>query len=104
MSAQISLPDRPQFASGEWFSATDAEFRAEATTYMAYTGPYRVDEEAGTLHHSMFISLFPNWVGQTQQRLVEIDGDLLRLGSVDSLISRGKVVQSKLVWRRAEPN
>lgn len=45
MSAQLSRPDRKPFASGDWFEASDAEFREEATSYIAYTGPFHVDEE-----------------------------------------------------------
>ena len=29
----------------------------------------------------MELSLFPNWIGQTQVRTVELDGDTLTLGS-----------------------
>jgi hypothetical protein len=62
-----------------------------------------VDEEARTLTHSMFVSLFPNWAGQTQPRVVEIDGDTLRLGSASPRRSAGKTVTSTLTWKRAEP-
>jgi hypothetical protein len=50
----------------------------------------------------MFVSLFPNWAGQTQPRTVEIDGDMLHLGSASPIQSSGKTVMSKLTWRRAE--
>lgn len=66
MSAQLSRPDRPPFASGDWFVGTDEDYRREASTYIAYTGPFHVDEESGELTHTMFISLFPNWVGQSE--------------------------------------
>jgi hypothetical protein len=81
MSAQLSKPDREPFASGDWFKASDAEFRDEATSYIAYTGPFHVDEEKQHLTHSMFISLFPNWIGQTQPRVVRIEGDQLFLST-----------------------
>jgi hypothetical protein len=102
MSAQLSLPDRSQFASGDWFDATDAEYKAEATSYIAYTGPFEVDEEKGELFHTMFVSLFPNWTGQTQQRVVSLEGDTLKLGSAAPIMSSGKEVESRLEWRRAE--
>ena len=65
MSAQLSKPDRPAFASGDWFKGTDDDYKQEASTYIAYSGPFHVDEEKQHLTHSMFISLFPNWIGQT---------------------------------------
>lgn len=104
MSAQLSAAERTPFASGDWFDATDAEYKAEASSYIAYTGPYRVDEETGELFHSMFVSLFPNWTGQTQQRLVSLEGNTLTLGSAGPLMSGGTEVESRLVWRRAEAN
>jgi Lipocalin-like domain len=103
MSAQLSKPDRKLFASGDWFKASDAEFRDEATSYIAYTGPFHVDEEKQTLTHSMFISLFPNWIGQTQPRVVKIEGNTLHLSTAAPITSGGKVVNSYLTWERATP-
>lgn len=102
MSAQLSRPDRKPFASGDWFVATDAEFKGEATSYIAYTGPFHVDEAKQHLTHSMFISLFPNWIGQTQPRVVRIEGDRLSLSSASPISSAGKTVMSYLEWRRAD--
>jgi hypothetical protein len=102
MSAQLMHPDRGNFASGDWFDGTEAEYKNEASTYIAYTGPFHVDEEKQTLTHSMFISLFPNWTGQTQPRLVKIEGDLLHLSTASPIVSGGKTVNSYLTWKRAE--
>ena len=102
MSAQLMHPDRKNFASGDWFNGTIEEYQGEASTYIAYTGPFHVDEEKQTLTHSMFTSLFPNWTGQTQGRLVKIEGDFLHLSSASPIISGGKKVNSKLMWKRAE--
>jgi len=74
MSAQLARPDRGRFVSGDWFNGTDEEYRAEASSYIAYTGPFHVDEEKKTLTHSMFVSLFPDWTGQTQPRVVQLEG------------------------------
>ncbi|MEB3022615.1 MULTISPECIES: lipocalin-like domain-containing protein [Mycolicibacter] len=104
MSAQLSKPDRPAFASGDWFDATTEDYVAEARSYIAYSGPFHVDEEQQTLTHSMFVSLYPNWIGQTQPRAVRIEGDTLQLGTTAPIRSGGKIVNSVLVWRRAEPN
>ncbi len=76
MSAQLSKADRPDFASGDWFNGTTEDYKNEATSYIAYSGPFHVDEEKWTLTHSMFVSLFPDWTGQTQPRAVKIEGDL----------------------------
>jgi hypothetical protein len=67
----------------------------------AYSGPFHVDEERQTLTHSMFVSFFPNWTGQTQPRVVELDGDVLRLSTAAPIQSAGRTVMSYLQWRRA---
>lgn len=104
MSAQLSKSERPTFASGDWFDGTTEDYVTEAKAYIAYSGPFHVDEDKQTLQHSMFVSLFPNWIGQTQPRAVTLDGDTLRLGTTAPITSGGKTVNSVLVWRRAEPN
>jgi hypothetical protein len=103
MSAQLCMPDRRPFASGDWFKGTDQDYKQEASTYIAYTGPFHVDEEKRTLTHTMFISLFPNWIGQTQPRVVRIEGSTLYLSTASPITSGGKVVNSHLRWERAAP-
>ncbi|NMR21699.1 lipocalin-like domain-containing protein [Cellulomonas fimi] len=56
------------FASGDWFAGTPQDYVNEASSSIAYTGPFHVDEEKETLTHSMFVSLFPDSIGQTQIR------------------------------------
>ncbi len=100
MSAQLTRPGRRPFASGDWLEGTDEEYR-EAATYLAYSGPFHVDEEKKTLTHSMFVSLFPNWTGQTQPRVVKIEGDMLHLSTESPVKSSGKMTMAYLRWRRA---
>ena len=102
MSAQLMMPGRTPFASGDWFDGTDEAFREEASGYIAYSGSFQVDEMKGTLTHSMFVSLFPNWIGQTQPRLVEICGDTLNLSTASPIRSGGRDVMARLCWKRAE--
>jgi len=102
MSAQLMRPGRPLFASGDWFRGTDEEIRQEAAGYIAYSGPYHTDEDKHTLSHSMFVSLFPNWLGQTQPRVVTIEGDMLHLSTAIPIKSGGTETNSYLTWKRAE--
>ncbi|HET7314695.1 lipocalin-like domain-containing protein [Salinisphaera sp.] len=102
MSAQLMAPDRAPFASGDWFDGTTDEYRQEASTYIAYSGAYYVDEDKQALFHSMHVSLFPNWTGQTQQRIVSLEGNVLHLSSAESIMSGGQEVMSYLEWRRAK--
>lgn len=52
----------------------------------------------------MFVSLFPNWTGQTQPRVVRLEGKTLHLSTASPITSSGKTVNSALTWRKAEPN
>jgi hypothetical protein len=104
MSAQLMTPGRALFASGDWFEATPEEFEEEATGYVAYSGPFHVDETKRTLTHSMDVSLFPNWIGQTQPRIVSIEGDELHLSTAAPVKSGGASVMAYLTWKRAPRN
>lgn len=101
MSAQLMCSGRRAFASGDWLDGTAEEYREEASTYIAYSGPFHVDEEKRTLTHTMFVSLFPNWIGQTQPRAVRIENDILRLGTETPIRAGGRLVMAQLEWRRA---
>jgi len=65
MSAQLMTPGRRQFASGDWFKGTPQEYSEEGGGYIAYSGPFHVDEAKQALTHSMAVSLYPGWIGQT---------------------------------------
>jgi hypothetical protein len=102
MSAQLMRSGRRDFASGDWSEATVEEYRDEASTYIAYSGPYHVDEKAQALRHSMVVSLFPNWTGQTQARLVSIEKDRLHLSTAAPISRQGRLVMARLTWKRAD--
>ena len=68
MSAQLMRPNPSHFVSDDWFKATPEEYGRVASTYFAYAGPFRVDEEKSIVTHLVLVSLFPNWIGQKQQR------------------------------------
>jgi hypothetical protein len=50
----------------------------------------------------MFVSLFPNWLGQTRPRALKIKGHMLHLSTATPIMSGGKKTMSYLSWRRAE--
>jgi hypothetical protein len=93
---QLMHPGRPRFASGDWFRGSSEEIKEETLGYIAYRGPFHTDEEKQTLTHSMFVSLFPNWLGRTQPRVVKIEGDMLHLSSATPIMSGGKKTMSYL--------
>ncbi len=102
MSAQLMTPGRRQFASGDWFKGTPQEYSEEGGGYIAYSGPFHVDEAKQALTHSMAVSLYPGWIGQTQPRVVKIEGNRLHLSTASPIQSAGAKVMADLVWERAE--
>ncbi|WP_286862426.1 MULTISPECIES: lipocalin-like domain-containing protein [Sphingobacterium] len=102
MSAQIMNPDRKNFENEHWTGATADEYMQEGSTYLAYSGPFTADEVKQTLSHTMFISLFPNWTGQTQNRVIHFENEYLLLESGKPFLSEGKEVVHKLKWERSE--
>jgi len=100
MSAQLMHPRRRNFASGDRFNGTAQEYAEEAIGYLAYSGPFHVDEATGTLTHSMSVSLFPGWVGQTQPRVVKLEGNHLELSTAAPSLSGGLQVLAHLQWER----
>ncbi|WP_267929305.1 lipocalin-like domain-containing protein [Paraburkholderia sp. ZP32-5] len=104
MSAQLMRRERKPFAGGDWFDGTPDEYREEGTSYLAYSGRFDIDEENQSLTHSMFVSLFPNWLGNTQSRAVRMEGDRLQLSTGAPFSSAGRTVMAYITWQRAEPN
>jgi hypothetical protein len=52
----------------------------------------------------MAVSFFPNWVGQRQVRLVEVDGKRLQLSTDGPQRFKGTLKTATIDWRRAQPN
>jgi hypothetical protein len=104
MSAQLSSPDRACFASGDMYRGSPEDYVAAAKSYLAYSGPYRVDEARRTVEHGMAVSLFPNWQGQHQLRIPGLDGDTLVLATDSPTLFAGSLKTARITWRRATPN
>lgn len=104
MSAQLMGETRQAFVSGDWFNGSPEEYVNEAKTYIAYSGRFFVNEETQELKHEMIVSLFPNWVGQQQPRIVSLGENILKLGPATPIMSQGRRVMSEIVWKRADFN
>jgi hypothetical protein len=104
MSAQLSASDRPDFAGGDMYRGTPEDYVASGISYLAYSGPYHVDKAHGAVEHEMAVSLFPNWKGQRQVRIAELDGDQLMLATDRPSLFAGSLKTARITWRRAAPN
>ncbi len=104
MSAQLSAIGRKPFASGDMYQGSAQDYTAAGMTYLAYSGRFFVDEARRIIEHEMFVSLFPNWRGQRQVRIVKLDGDELRLTTDQPHVFNGSLKMATITWRRAKPN
>jgi hypothetical protein len=100
MSAQIMRPDRPAFDRPDTGGGTPEQAAAAAAGYLAYSGPFTVDENTGVLHHQPRVSLLPNWLNLTQLRHSTLDGDHLTLSAITTAPAGVETI-STLVWKRA---
>jgi hypothetical protein len=100
MSAQIMRPDRPAYDRPETGGGTHKQAEAAAAGYLAYSGPFTVDESTGVLHHQPRVSLLPNWLNLTQLRHSTLNGDHLTLSAITEAPDGVETI-STLVWKRA---
>lgn len=104
MSAQLSAPERRPFQAGDMYGGTADEYEAAGRSYLAYSGPYSIDEGGPIIVHEMFVSLFPNWRGQRQVRIARLTEDELHLSPDKPHLFNGSLKSALIVWRRAKPN
>jgi hypothetical protein len=98
MAVSFMPPGRKPFAAADILGGTPAEKCAAIETYISYCGRYEI--KGDRVYHHIQASLFPNWSGVTQERIVRLDGDTLRL-STPPLLIKGKLRTAHLVWKRA---
>jgi hypothetical protein len=97
MFVAIMRPNRGRFAAEDLLSGSTEEKAQAAGTYVSYCGRYEF--RGATVVHRVELSLFPNWVGGDQERLVEVTGDRLTLSTRPILLG-GMQRTARLVWKR----
>ncbi|HVR00317.1 MAG TPA: lipocalin-like domain-containing protein [Mycobacterium sp.] len=99
MSAQLMRSGRHAYEQPDIAGGTTAQAAAAAEGYLAYSGPYDVDESASVVHHRVAVSLLPNWLGTVQLRHGSLKDNQLTL--VAEIPLREAIIRSTLVWARA---
>lgn len=97
MSATIMSNGRAEFADNDLMSGTDEEKARATEIYMSYSAKFR--REGDRVFSTVDISLLPNWVGTTQERILSFRGDHLVLSTVDIPLN-GKVYTTNAIWKR----
>jgi hypothetical protein len=68
--------------------------------YVAYSGPYDIDETNQTVAHHVQVSVIPSWLGTTQLRHARFDGpDQLALSTSERL-GNGVLSTTTIRWAR----
>jgi len=110
MSAQLQIPGQPDFKVNDLHSGSKDELAQAGKNYLAYTGPFYLDESGSepVLKHHMTNCSFPNWMGNTQRRIVGITKEggnkFLTLGPEGATLVMGEMRVITLKWRRLEGN
>lgn len=76
MSAQLMQASREKYSVDNMHKGTHDEYAEAASGYHAYSGRFEFDEAKQELRHYMDVSLFPNYVGQSQIRTARLEDDL----------------------------
>jgi hypothetical protein len=97
MSVIITAVDRPRFGGDDMLRGTAEERAAAAETCVAYCGTYRI--EGDTARIQVEASLFPNWLGTTQERRIERDGERIAF-SLPPAVWLGRRQVARLIWDR----
>ena len=96
MLAAIMHGDRVHPETADPFAATAAEKAALVDGFLSYGGTYEI--AGNRVRHRIDVSLFPNWVGTTQERIVLLEGDTLVLSTDPGTLGGSRV--ARLGWRR----
>ncbi len=99
MAFQITDPDRPPFASGDWLKGTPEEIQTAFEGCLAYFGTFEVNPAKGTVIHHIEGSSFPNWSGTDREQFCEVAGNRLTLMTLPTTLS-GEQAVGYLTWER----
>jgi Lipocalin-like domain len=72
--------------------------------YIAYSGPFDVDEQAETVAHHVQVSVIPSWLGTTQVRRVQFrEPATLVLSASEPGPRDGVMTTTTVTWSRQPP-
>lgn len=98
VSVVIFKAVREDFGTSDPLVGTEEQLAAAARSYISYVGRYEVHGDQ--VHHVVAASLFPDWVGTTQKRFYEFEGDRLTL-STGPISLGGEEARAVLTWELA---
>jgi Lipocalin-like domain len=100
LSAQIMRLNRSLFQTADPSGGTDAQSSLAARGYLAYSGPYHVEDDSVVVHEAE-VSLFPNRVNQNESHMTVLTGRRLELSKTTPVQFGQEQLTAVLVWERA---
>ena len=97
MSASLYKADRSHFISGEMLTANVEEKTQAWDSYFSYSGTFKLI--GNTIYHNVISSMYPNWIGNSQQRIASIESSNLILKTIPQKSRQGKQY-SKVEWKK----
>jgi hypothetical protein len=80
--------ERTPFAGDDLFGGSETERAQAAAEVVSFAGPFEFDGDAVSV--SVEYSVFPNWIGGTQVREVEVSGGRLTLRTKGARLFAGR--------------
>ena len=99
MSVAFMKAGRREFAAGDIRGGTVEEKIEAIEGYVSYCGHYEVVD--GVVIHVIEVSLFPNWIGDRQERFYSFEDNRLILSTPLQLVG-GMNLSTHLVWEKVE--
>lgn len=99
MSVVLHRANRERFGTPDIMAGSEAQLANASRSYVSYAGPYEV--RGDRVHHHVEASLFPDWVGTTQERIYKFEGNCLTL-STDPIPLGGAQLTVALIWERVK--
>ena len=100
VSATLGDAARPRSGATDPQRASDSQLAAMAHRFIAYAGPFTLDEATGTMTHHIVTSLFTDWQDGQQTRHVRIEDGLLHEAGTPRVAPDGRRFKVELLWKR----
>jgi hypothetical protein len=99
MMTTLARRDRPDWLIADPLGGSPQEKIAAVDSYSTYSGRYSVNDDQVT--HHIDLSIFPNWVGQDEERVFKISDNILTLKTPPFEIM-GSLHRGEAIWRRVD--
>lgn len=100
VSATLGDAQRPRSGATDPQRASDTQLAAMAHRFIAYAGPFTLEEDTGIVTHHIVTSLFTDWQGGEQRRHVRIEDGLLHEAGTPRQAPDGRTFKVELLWER----